>query len=244
MHKERKKTQQIEESEDYHILPFWRRGNLGTHCLLGEEFGTEGVVNVARQWKCRRHMLLPWAGVKRALGEHYEERPQLLCWRHAAVPLNSTSVLNPEFHMNNFCWFHWEQPYSQTYAVLVPIFQSEIKHVSLLCYQIKTFIRFYFCIHIGWVFFFFLKEHRGTLWHMIGNLIFGITCAIVSLSPSEPSMSKSTTPSQMTRGTWLSDFWIGVHRLHYLIPLTQNCGSTKLPGLHIGCNTGFSHKQE
>lgn len=109
----KKKPKQIEESEKYHIFPFWRPGNLGTCCSLGEGFDAEGVVNAGRQGEWRKQMLLPWSGVKRGGGEHCEEGPPLLHWIHAAVPLNSTSVLNLEFHVNDLCWFHWEQPYFQ-----------------------------------------------------------------------------------------------------------------------------------
>lgn len=81
---------------------------------------------------------------------------------------------------------------------------------------IKSVYKFLFLISYS-VIFLFLQGHGGTFLCLTENVIFGLNCAIVSLAPSEPGMSETINPSQMTRGTWLSNFWIGVHELHYPI---------------------------
>lgn len=134
MHNERKKnTQQTEESENYYIFPFWRHGNLGTYYSLGAEFCTKGVVNAFRQLKWRMHTLLPWAGVNQTRDEHcaaYCAAYMLQCYwiQSLSWTWSSIWIICVDFIGDN---------------PIFTIFQVRL-NISLLCYQLKVFISFYF----------------------------------------------------------------------------------------------------
>lgn len=87
----KKKPKQIEESENYHIFPFWRPGNLGTCCSLGEGFEVEVVVHAGRAVRVEKTNAasLNWG----------EARPWWALWRRPSIIALNTRCSATEFNL-------------------------------------------------------------------------------------------------------------------------------------------------